>query len=184
VALVSDVDGFEETTARVTLMTLHSSKGLEFPLVFLAGLEEGLLPHALALEDDPEAGAEEERRLLYVGMTRAMDELTLSHARVRLHFGQTTWQTPSRFLGELPLEWTTGREAADDGADDGPVLVAEDDAQEHELVRGTRVEHDHFGYGVVEQVQGSGANTRLTVRFVSAGTRILLAQYAKLKVVR
>src|SRR6185295_17897220 len=71
VALVSDVDGFEEESPRVTLMTLHSSKGLEFPVVFVAGLEEGMLPHALALEDDPVAGAEEERRLLYVGMTRA-----------------------------------------------------------------------------------------------------------------
>ena len=191
VALVSDVDGFDEATPRVTLMTLHSSKGLEFPVVFVAGLEEGMLPHKLALEDEPEAGAEEERRLLYVGMTRAMDELTLTHARTRLHFGESNWQSPSRFLAEIPAEWLeapgpdeTGDADAAERADTGPRVVREEEPEQDELVPGARVEHDHFGYGVVERVQGSGASTRLTVHFAGAGTRILLAQYAKLRMVR
>jgi DNA helicase-2/ATP-dependent DNA helicase PcrA len=194
VALVSDVDGFAEETARVTLMTLHSSKGLEFPMVFIAGLEEGMLPHALALDDDPTAGAEEERRLLYVGMTRAMEELTLTHARTRMHFGESSWQSPSRFLAEIPEEWREGPGYAteeDAHEDGGPRLVREESQEESQdepegpvLVPGARVEHDHFGYGVVELVQGSGPTTRLTVRFTGAGMRVLLAQYAKLRVVR
>ncbi len=193
VALVSDVDGFEEQSPRVTLMTLHSSKGLEFPLVFVAGLEEGMLPHVLALDDDPDGGAEEERRLLYVGMTRAMDELTLTHARMRLHFGESSYQVPSRFLDEIPSEWTEAPEPEEHGRedDDGPRFVpdagADEEAQEETsvtLAPGARVEHEHFGYGVVEVVQGSGGSARLTVRFASAGKRVLLAQYAKLRVVR
>jgi len=183
VALVSDVDGFEEQSPRVTLMTLHSSKGLEFPVVFIAGLEEGLLPHALALDEDPEAGAEEERRLLFVGLTRAMDELTLTHAKMRLHFGETAWQTPSRFLDELPHAWLE-LPAADDGAEAGPVFVAEEEQDYGELAVGARVEHDHFGYGVVEGTRGEGVNLKVTVHFASAGTRTLMAQYAKLRVVR
>jgi len=132
VALVSDVDGFEEQSPRVTLMTLHSSKGLEFPLVFIAGLEEGMLPHVLALEDEPLGGAEEERRLLYVGMTRAMDELTLTHARMRLHFGEASYQVPSRFLAELPSEWTEAPEPGESGStyDDGPRFVPDEEPEE------------------------------------------------------
>jgi len=182
VALVSDVDGWEEASPRVTLMTLHSSKGLEFPAVFIAGLEEGLLPHALALsEEDEEAGVEEERRLLYVGMTRAMDELFLSHADLRLHYGETSFQEPSRFLAQLPREWVVGleEEQPDDARE--PTFVS--DEEERVLRAGERVEHDHFGYGVVEALQGSGVNTRVTVRFRSAGTKVLLLQYAKLRVV-
>jgi len=185
VALVSDVDGFESESPRVTLMTLHSSKGLEFPVVFVAGLEEGMLPHALALDDDPVDGVEEERRLLYVGMTRAMEELTLSHARTRLHFGESSWQSPSRFLAEIPPAWTDAEEPAAEDADDGePRTVLEEEESSLELAPGARVEHDHFGYGVVERVQGSGGGARVTVRFASAGPRVLLAQYAKLRVVR
>jgi len=189
VALVSDVDGFEEESPRVTLMTLHSSKGLEFPLVFIAGLEERMLPHGLALDEDPEGGLEEERRLLFVGMTRAMEELMLTHARMRLHFGETSFQVPSRFLGEIPSEWTEAPEPGEDAGvdDDGPRFVPDEEGEEDAsltLAPGARVEHDHFGFGVVEGVQGRGGSARLTVRFASAGKRVLLAQYARLRVVR
>ncbi|HEX6882883.1 MAG TPA: UvrD-helicase domain-containing protein [Planctomycetota bacterium] len=184
VALVSDVDAFEEASARVTLMTLHASKGLEFPCVHVAGLEEGLLPHARALEDDPHHGLEEERRLLYVGMTRAMDELSLTHARVRLHFGTTSLQSPSRFLAEIPAEWTEREDETPEAHEDGPRYVADEESEPEELAPGARVEHDHFGYGVVEGVQGRGGGARLTVRFAGAGTRVLLAQYARLRRVR
>ncbi len=180
VALVSDVDAWEEATPRVTLMTLHSSKGLEFPVVFVAGLEEGLLPHSLALADvrDGEAGVEEERRLFYVGMTRAMDQLFLTRANVRLHYGESSWRAPSRFLAEIPAELLEGQEEEETR----PEPHGEEPV-EFDLRAGDRVEHDHFGTGVVERLQGSGANLRVTVEFRSAGTRVLLAQYAKLRVV-
>jgi DNA helicase-2/ATP-dependent DNA helicase PcrA len=191
VALVSDVDAFDAASPRVTLMTLHSSKGLEFPLVFIAGCEEGLLPHKRSTEDELDGGIggiEEERRLLYVGMTRAMDELTLTRAQVRLHFGETSWQAPSRFLAEIPSEWTAGgTSSTEEEAAEPERAVRTVDFEESgpaELAPGMRVEHDHFGYGVVEAVQGSGGSARVSVRFAAAGSRVLLAQYAKLKVVR
>jgi DNA helicase-2/ATP-dependent DNA helicase PcrA len=181
VALVSDVDGLEEGGARVTLMTLHSSKGLEFPVVFVCGLEEGLLPHALALQEGgEEAGVEEERRLLYVGMTRAMDELFLTRAGLRLHYGETSWREPSRFLEELPSEFLE----AEVEEERGPEIVYEPELEEVELRVGDRVEHDHFGYGVVEELRGSGPSTQVVVRFSSAGTRRLVLQYARLRVIR
>ena len=187
VALVSDVDGMADGVERVTLMTLHSSKGLEFPAVFIAGVEEGLLPHALAQnefdEQQDEHGVEEERRLFYVGMTRAMDELFLTRANLRLHYGETSWRTPSRFLDELPRERVEGLEDPDTvgGRVSEPVLEPDDEGVV--LHEGEHVEHDHFGSGVIERLQGSGLNTRVTVRFRSAGTRVLLLQYAKLRVV-
>jgi len=188
VALVSDVDGMEdEGEARVTLMTLHSSKGLEFPAVFIAGLEEELLPHVLALQDatesgDSEAGVEEERRLMYVGMTRAQDELVVTHARTRLHFGESSWRVPSRFLEEIPKEQLECDDADDDSEED--VLgVYEAPSESADFKVGDRVEHDHFGYGVIERMQGAGINARVTVHFSAVGSKVLLVQYANLKVV-
>ena len=182
VALVSDVDGWDETGPKVTLMTLHSSKGLEFPVVFIAGLEEGLLPHALALSEAEreEEGVEEERRLMYVGMTRARDELFLMYARTRLHYGESSWRIRSRFLDEIPVELVEG---TDEGDEDQALGVYEAPADVVELRAGDRVDHDHFGYGVVERLQGSGINARVTVDFQGVGEKILLVQYAKLRVV-
>ncbi|MCE5285694.1 MAG: ATP-binding domain-containing protein, partial [Pelosinus sp.] len=100
VSLVSDIDTAELADERVTMMTLHSAKGLEFPIVFLAGMEEGLFPHSRTLMDDREI--EEERRICYVGITRAREKLYLSNAKMRTIFGRTTMFPPSRFLGEIP----------------------------------------------------------------------------------
>ena len=186
VALVSDVDAWDENEARVTLMTLHSSKGLEFPVVFVAGVEEELLPHALALADaeDDETGVEEERRLVYVGMTRARERLYLTWARMRLHFGETSWRMPSRFLAEIPVELVEGGMAAAAAEPDAEELLGAFDADEHvvDLRAGDRVEHDHFGAGYVARLQGAGANARVTVDFDHVGSKILLLQYAKLRV--
>jgi len=99
-ALITDVDTWQEQADRITLMTLHSAKGLEFPLVFLAGLEEGLFPHARTIEE--EDGLEEERRLCYVGMTRAKDRLYVTYARQRMIFGAVHPSIPSRFVDEIP----------------------------------------------------------------------------------
>ena len=181
VALVSDVDDFDQDVERVTLMTLHAAKGLEFKAVFVAGLEEELLPHARALmADDPDAGVEEERRLLYVGMTRAQERLFLTHARVRQHFGQGSFRSPSRFLKEIPPQLIEGYEREGDEAtvlgeytpDESPVALCEGDV----------VEHDHFGRGRVQALLGSGVNARASVRFEGHGVKQLLLQYARLRV--
>ena len=183
VALVSDIDGMDEDAPKVTLMTLHASKGLEFPVVFMAGLEEELMPHALALADgaDEEAGAEEERRLMYVGMTRAKERLILTHARTRMHFGESSWRTPSRFLDEIPPAFIDG--GAEEESEDDVLGVYEAPGGTAELREGDAVEHDHFGYGRVARLQGAGANARVTVDFQQVGSKVLLVQYAKLKVV-
>jgi DNA helicase-2/ATP-dependent DNA helicase PcrA len=187
IALVSDTDALASDQGKVTLMTLHSAKGLEFPAVFICGVEEELLPHARSISDavgaESDAGVEEERRLFYVGITRAEQRLVLTHCRQRLHFGQTNTCRPSRFLEELPAAVIEGggSDAPDDGssalgryepADSGPALKV-----------GDRVEHDHFGRGTIEQLQGAGINARATVRFPAHGTKLLLLQYAKLRVV-
>jgi DNA helicase II / ATP-dependent DNA helicase PcrA len=187
VSLVSDVDRFESDGATegeaeeapggtVTLMTLHAAKGLEFDAVFVPGVEEELLPHMRALEDDA-GGVEEERRLLYVGITRAREHLVLSHASTRMYFGANSWREGSRFLDELPKEGVEGIEQGSDDDWDLGEFVKEDS----NLYEGAWVRHDHFGKGRVERLTGTGANARATVAFAHAGTKTLLLAYAKLE---
>ena len=186
IALVSEGDGYAEDQPKVALMTLHTAKGLEFPVVFVAGLEEELLPHARAVQESGDAwgsegkGVEEERRLMYVGMTRAKERLFLTHAQLRRHFGSEQYCRPSRFLEELPPELVEGYTAEEDGPGAlGEYVPAPD--QGPELRAGDRVEHDHFGCGRVEQLVGQGVNARATVRFDHHGTKQLLLQYARLR---
>jgi DNA helicase-2/ATP-dependent DNA helicase PcrA len=172
-------------------MTLHTAKGLEFPFVFIAGMEEELLPHARAIAeawasgegDGGEDGVEEERRLAYVGMTRARERLHLTHARSRRHFGAEQFCRPSRFLDELPPELVEG--GGDPfGEDEADTLGEYDGGAGPELREGDLVEHDHFGRGVVETLLGTGVNARATVRFEHHGRKQLLLQYARLEVLR
>jgi DNA helicase II / ATP-dependent DNA helicase PcrA len=189
IALVSDTDNLEDGREKVTLMTLHSAKGLEYSAVFIAGVEEELLPHARAIHEssaqdgevDGEAGVEEERRLFYVGITRAKERLFLTSVHERLHFGQQSWRTASRFLDEIPPELIEGFEP--DRDEDEMLGKYEPSPSSAELREGDRVEHDHFGRGTVERLQGSGVNARATVRFADYGSKLLLLQYAKLRVI-
>ena len=117
---------------------------------------------------------------MYVGMTRAEDELNLTHARTRMHFGESSYRAPSRFLDEIPTELKEGGVVEDEDEVLGEWEAPQQAAQ---LAVGVRVEHDHFGYGHVERLQGSGPNARVTVQFKLCGSKVLLVQYANLKII-
>ncbi len=196
VALVADADELpEEEAGQITLMTLHTAKGLEFPVVFLTGLEEGTFPHSRAWHNPAEL--EEERRLAYVGITRARERLYLSRAMSRMTWGAPSAGTPSRFLDEIPedlLSWLRGgpdsnlmRTAPSRGGFGGaPAMeqllksrTPEEAATEFDLTPGDRVTHDKFGMGKVVAIAGSGANAQITVDFGGAvGQKRLLLRYS------
>ncbi|MBL8804739.1 MAG: UvrD-helicase domain-containing protein [Planctomycetes bacterium] len=179
VALVSDTDGLEAGVPKVALMTLHSAKGLEFPVVFVAGVEEDLLPHARAVAGSAE-GIEEERRLFYVGMTRAQDQLVLTSAVSRKLYGGDVFHRPSRFLEEIPR--TLLQSVQDDEEETlGQYAPASDGASAPALRVGDVVEHDAFGRGRIEQLLGMGPNARASVHFQGAGLKQLMLAYARLR---
>jgi len=178
VSLATDTEA-AGTRGSVTLSTLHAAKGREFPAIFVVGLEEGFLPHGQSEEDEDEL--EEERRLLYVGMTRAKDELTLTLADRRLVFGRVQLRSPSRFLEEIPRETLEERLAAPPR----PTIFVppreyDEEAPALSLARGRRVRHPRYGYGVILSQEGSGEETRLTVYFDRAGKKKFVARYADL----
>jgi DNA helicase-2/ATP-dependent DNA helicase PcrA len=189
VALVSDLDEYDRRDEVVSLMTAHSAKGLEYPVVYLSGMEEGIFPHAGALRDD--AGLEEERRLCYVGMTRAMQKLTLSWAAERMRFGSRTYGVPSRFLREIPAEVVERigaravpppvRARVAPGVRAYDYSYAQDSPSEGAVAPGLRVRHPHFGTGVVLSVSGQGPAQKLKVRFERAGVKTLVLRYANLE---
>ena len=188
VSLVSDLDGYDRGEDCVSLMTAHSAKGLEYPVVFLVGMEEGIFPHSGSLRDD--AGIEEERRLCYVGMTRAMQRLTLTSAAERMRFGSRTYGARSRFLKEIPgevLERVGGRRRAGPRAsrEPGPSLdysySQEAPDQAEGVAPGLRVRHPSFGTGTVIAVSGSGPSQKLRIRFERAGVKTLVVKYANLE---
>jgi DNA helicase-2/ATP-dependent DNA helicase PcrA len=176
-ALQTEVDTFEERPDRVTLMTLHSAKGLEFPVVILAGLEEGLFPHMRSLEQDVDLA--EERRLCYVGMTRARHRLLLTYARSRTSYGTMHPSLPSRFLAEIPADAV--ERAATPRTDTGDWPEA-DQRTVPDVGLGDMVRHKAFGTGRVLEVDGEGPRAIITVRFDGpAGTKRLALGYAALE---
>jgi DNA helicase-2/ATP-dependent DNA helicase PcrA len=162
----------------VQLMSLHSAKGLEFPLVFLTGMEEGLFPHQRSVEEP--GRLEEERRLCYVGMTRARERLVLTHAEVRRLHGNETYTAPSRFLGEIPTELIKERRPVSVVSRAAPVSrpAARPTGG---LALGARVRHDSFGEGVVLHCEGEGPHARVQVNFEGAGMKWLVLAYARLE---
>jgi len=190
-ALLSETDRLRDDVP-VLLMTLHAAKGLEFESVFLVGLEEGLLPHSRSLTG--EEALEEERRLCYVGMTRAMDRLHLSWARSRQVFGQRRLTQQSRFLDEIPQELLVrcgglyrpapaSPRRAPSAAEPRELDVAPPALAAGELRPGARVRHPLFGVGTVLRREGEGDGLKVTVSFPGAGTKKLVARYAGLATV-
>jgi DNA helicase II / ATP-dependent DNA helicase PcrA len=164
----------------VQMMTLHSAKGLEFPVVFLAGMEDGLFPHQRSVADL--AGLEEERRLCYVGMTRAMRQLYLTYAEQRRLYGVDNYGQPSRFIGELPAELV--EEIRPRLQVSRPVFVKRSASLEESAApnmrMGSRVRHSKFGDGVVLNFEGNGPHARIQVNFERQGTKWLMLSYANL----
>ncbi len=177
ISLYSDQDAIRGEQSLVTLMTLHNAKGLEFRAVFMIGMEEGIFPHARSLE---EQGLEEERRLAYVGMTRAQERLTLTHASARSLYGSRSYNLPSRFLDELPPEGVDRqrlRPASWSGYGSPAGIAPRDDVPT--LSTGDSVRHQSLGEGVVTAIEAGGV---VTVRFASDGSeRRLMLDYAPLE---
>ncbi|MFM8775813.1 MAG: UvrD-helicase domain-containing protein, partial [Actinomycetota bacterium] len=207
VALVADTDQIDSDN-HVTLMTLHAAKGLEFPVVFIVGMEEGIFPHSRALVDQNEL--EEERRLAYVGITRAKEKLFLTHAWSRNLYGSTQYNPPSRFLDEIPGELLQREGSVDSGADEGRggyrPRPEETGAKKIEWTKksvpkfrrqgepvgaltganaglkvGDDVEHPSFGEGVIVNIRGSGESAEATIEFASHGKKHLALAWAPLK---
>jgi DNA helicase-2/ATP-dependent DNA helicase PcrA len=172
-----------ESGPSVQMMTLHSAKGLEFPLVFLSGMEEGLFPHRMSAEEP--GRIEEERRLCYVGITRAMKNLYLTYAETRRLHGNDTYNRPSRFLQEIPQDLLQevrmgGSVQRAYGNGSGGSNAWKDSAIPG-LRMGQRVLHAKFGEGVVLQSEGSGERARIQINFADVGTKWLMVGYANLQ---
>lgn len=197
IALIADVDTYAAARDRITLMTLHNSKGLEFPVVFIIGLEEGLFPHERSLAQSE--SIEEERRLCYVGFTRARQRLFLVHAQQRHLFGRMQQNLPSRFLAEIPQELLRPDVTMPVRLDDeepvvdysysqlpahhrsGPRPAPPPASRATGFAVGQRVRHTEFGSGTIRAVEGNGDRTKLTVRFDEGSWKKLIARYAGLE---
>ncbi|KUK10332.1 MAG: ATP-dependent DNA helicase PcrA [Clostridia bacterium 41_269] len=187
ISLISDVDLYSSSSDYVTLMTLHAAKGLEFPVVFITGMEEGIFPHARALDSEPEV--EEERRLCYVGMTRAMKKLYLTYARSRTIYGGTFISEPSRFINEISPQLIEKIESS--------VCLKEDQAgHDHNsnyssfgrgnntdtlFSIGDKLYHEKWGIGTVVKVEGPTEQDIISVAFEGKGIKKLIPAYAPLK---
>ena len=187
VTLVADIDNYDEESNSVVLMTLHSAKGLEFPVVFIPGLEEGLFPSSMSMNDG-EDGIEEERRLCYVGITRAREKLYMLHAECRRTYGRIQYAAGSRFLKELPLELKNQEVKKEPKAYNPfnkvsrkPTLIdnipktVEIDYQVNDYVS-----HMKFGKGVVKQLEDKNNDLFVTIEFENGETKVLSAKFARL----
>lgn len=186
-ALLSDIDTYEGNSDLVTLMTLHSAKGLEFPVVFLVGLEEGIFPHSRSVWEMDQL--EEERRLCYVGITRAKERLYLTSAARRTIFGLTDTRLPSRFIEEIPAELKEeikpmSARGAFAAAPAERAAARPQQADTAQFRAGVKVAHAKFGTGTIVSVKGEGADAILVVAFPGEGVKQLLASMAPLTIVQ
>jgi DNA helicase-2/ATP-dependent DNA helicase PcrA len=196
VALVSDVDEFESSASKVTLMTLHAAKGLEFPVVFLVGLDEGLFPHSRTLLDPSQV--EEERRLAYVGITRAERQLYVTNASTRTMYGRLTAYMPSRFLAEIPPQLleeykrktvmpqrqtssVPGQQRVSILSKPVATSLPKKHAVDSSFAAGDKVRHKIWGIGTVLEVIGEGQNMQMKIQFPTKGIRQVVVKYAPLE---
>ena len=199
IALVAEIDGYDESQPSVVLMTFHSAKGLEFPHVFMVGMEEGLFPSYMTIVSGSNEELEEERRLCYVGITRAMEKLCLSCAKRRMVHGETRFSKVSRFVGEIPEGlMEQGKKAVSGSKVEKPKrgnakigFVNQNPYQKKEFSGikettldyqvGDTVKHIKFGIGIVNEIVSGGRDYEVTVDFENAGTKKMFASFAKLK---
>ena len=196
--LATDLDAWDPERAAVSLMTLHAAKGLEFPVVYIVAVEHGILPHQRSI-DDPDDDLEEERRLLFVGMTRAKEELYLSYVCKRDYRGQSRLAIPSQFLTELAPEARGSREAVVDSMTERKPLAttarlvtaaelagesASPPARVGSFHEGMLVRHSHYGLGRITTLSGSGAMRKATVRFTTGDSRTFVIAKAILHPVK
>ncbi|MBU4484063.1 ATP-binding domain-containing protein, partial [bacterium] len=191
VSLVSGIDGFDPSLGQIPMMTLHLAKGLEFPIVFMVGMEEGLFPHSRSMDNEDEL--EEERRLCYVGMTRAMEKLYMCNAWRRAVYGSEQCNLPSRFIDDIPSEYIVrknmmpkvkplfrpeiGKSASVDFDFD-----QRSDCEKHgEYFIGRKVKHQKFGVGTIKRHEESHEGPKVTVYFQSGNVKKLLVKYANLE---
>jgi len=200
VALVADIDSLEEDSNRVVLMTLHSAKGLEFPNVYLAGMEDGVFPSYMTIMSDDPTEIEEERRLCYVGLTRAMGHLTLTSAKQRMIRGETQYNNISRFVNEIPRNLMEMNQIVKEQVEMKPrqtrqsqvknafkakafepkqFIVKSEEGLDYGI--GDTVKHIKFGVGLVEDILEGGRDYEVTVNFDTYGTKKMFAGFAKLK---
>ncbi len=192
IALVSDTDNYDENTDAVTLMTVHSSKGLEFPVVFLPGFEEGVFPSQMSMA---EGNMEEERRLAYVAITRAKQRLYITYTQSRLLYGMTSASMPSSFLEEIPSELKNFTAAAQRKTDEMPIKRYEHkkpvdfvkaretqkSTSKFDFSKGDKIKHNIFGTGTVLSVEPMGGDMLIEVNFDSGVVKKLMASFAKLQ---
>ena len=206
VALVADIDSMDDDAGRVILMTQHSAKGLEFPQVYLTGMEDGLFPSYMSVDSEDPDALEEERRLCYVGITRAMQDLTLTHAKKRMTHGETHYNRPSRFLNELPEELLKKEKREEPKEQEPKPRVQTSFMQAKSIFQtkaydsvfdlkkgmpakagsldyavGDTVRHIKFGVGIVEKIEDGGRDYEVTVNFEKCGVKKMFAAFAKLK---
>ncbi|MTI80137.1 MAG: DNA helicase PcrA [Firmicutes bacterium] len=186
ISLVTDQDRYNEESDVISLMTLHTAKGLEFPVVFLVGLEEGVFPHSRSLDEEKEM--EEERRLCYVGITRAKEELYLSHCWSRAIFGRREHYMKSRFIDEIPadlVEEDNPKQTLSENSFAARSINNRQSASSAggnvDFQLGDKVAHKKWGEGVIVSVKGSGGDAELSVTFPGQGIKKLIAQYAPLQ---
>jgi len=188
VSLVSDADHMKGNGGAVTMMTLHAAKGLEFPVVAMIGMEEGILPHSRARDSQEKAQMEEERRLCFVGITRAQERLLLTRAAHRTIRGMRERTVSSPFLGEMPQEYLDiiDRTGVPGMERDDEIRLKQRDEQSRlstQFRRGQMVRHPTFGIGRITDVSDMGAQTRAVIDFTAAGRKTLILQYARLEAV-
>ncbi len=204
ITLASDVDGWDEQQDCVSIMTLHAAKGLEFPVVYMIAVENGILPHQRSLDPDRLSDLEEERRLTFVGMTRAKEELYLCHGRMREYRGQILYAIPSLFLEELPPDverndvsssrqrvsiadqWRQSSSSAskpgwEDAGVDTPQLGQSTAAGPYKV--GMLVKHENYGKGRIIEISGQGVLRKMKIRFASKGVVPFIVKYAKLEII-